>query len=102
MSVQSLPEGIAGAQADGVLAKLGLTPTRAALITAAVLVYLVGIPILLGGQPYWLGVLTNASMLSFISLGVWVMFAIGRVDIAQGAFAMIGGYTTAILSTRYG
>ena len=41
-------------------------------------------------------------MLSFISLGVWVTFAIGRINIAQGAFALIGGYTTAILSTRYG
>jgi branched-chain amino acid transport system permease protein len=47
-------------------------------------------------------VLTNASALAFISLGVWVTFSIGRINIAQGAFAMIGGYTTAILSTRYG
>ena len=59
-------------------------------------------PVLLGGHPYWLNVLTNASVLSLASLGVWVTFAIGRVNIAQGAFAMIGGYTTAILSTRYG
>jgi len=36
------------------------------------------------------------------SLGVWVMFAIGRVDIAQGAFAMLGGYATAILMARGG
>jgi len=66
------------------------------------LAYLVGVPLLLADQPYWLNVLTNASMLSFASLGVWVTFAIGRINIAQGAFAMIGGYTTAILATRYG
>ena len=60
------------------------------------------VPLLLGDRPYWLNVLTNASVLSFASLGVWVTFSIGRVNIAQGAFAMIGGYTTAILSTRYG
>lgn len=102
MSVQSLPKSAVGAEPDGVLAKLGLSPAGAGLALLLALLYLVGIPILLSHQPYWLGVLTNASMLSFISLGVWVMFAIGRVNIAQGAFAMIGGYTTAILSTRYG
>jgi branched-chain amino acid transport system permease protein len=64
--------------------------------------YLFVIPILLSPLPYWLNVLTNASILSLAGLGVWVTFSIGRINIAQGAFAMIGGYTTAILSTRYG
>jgi branched-chain amino acid transport system permease protein len=41
-------------------------------------------------------------LLSFISLGVWLTFAIGRINISQGAYALIGGYATAILSTRYG
>jgi branched-chain amino acid transport system permease protein len=62
----------------------------------------VAVPLVLRDQPYFLNVLTNASALAFISLGVWVTFSIGRINIAQGAFAMIGGYTTAILSTRYG
>jgi branched-chain amino acid transport system permease protein len=73
----------------------------AAAAVAAVL-YVVGVPLLLAGYPYWLSVLTNASILSLASLGVWLTFAIGRINIAQGAFAMIGGYSTAILSTRYG
>jgi branched-chain amino acid transport system permease protein len=46
--------------------------------------------------------MATASVLGFISLGVWVTFSIGRINIGQGAFALIGGYTTAILSTRYG
>ncbi len=83
-------------------ARLGLTPARAAWIALLVLVALVAIPVALSNQPYFLNVLTNASALAFISLGVWVTFSIGRINIAQGAFAMIGGYTTAILSTRYG
>jgi len=81
---------------------LNLTPGRLALIALLVLVYLAGLPLALHDRPYFLNVLTNASMLGFASLGVWVTFAIGRINIAQGAFAMIGGYTTAILSTRYG
>jgi branched-chain amino acid transport system permease protein len=81
---------------------LGASATRLGLAVVAALAYLVGVPLLLADQPYWLNVLTNASMLSFASLGVWVTFAIGRINIAQGAFCMIGGYTTAILATRYG
>lgn len=64
--------------------------------------FLIGIPWALAAQPYWLGVVTNVCVLGLGSLGVWVMFAIGRVDIAQGAFAMLGGYATAILMARGG
>ena len=83
-------------------APFSTSAARLGLAGLAGLAYLVGVPLLLADQPYWLNVLTNASMLSFASLGVWVTFAIGRINIAQGAFAMIGGYTTAILATRYG
>ena len=81
---------------------LGLGLARLGLVAVVAVAYVVLVPVLLGDHPYWLNVLTNASVLSFASLGVWVTFSIGRVNIAQGAFAMIGGYTTAILSTRYG
>ena len=63
---------------------------------------LVVVPVVLGRSPYYITVLTNAAVLAFISLGVWVTFSIGRMNLAQGAFAMVGGYITAILSTRYG
>jgi branched-chain amino acid transport system permease protein len=66
------------------------------------LIYLVAVPYWFADAGYILGVLINASVLSFISLGVWVTFSIGRINISQGAFALIGGYTTAILSARYG
>jgi len=59
------------------------------------------VPLLLAGQGYWLTVLTTAALLAFGSLGVWLTFSIGRINIAQGAFALIGGYVVAILGTRY-
>ena len=62
---------------------------------------LVGVPLALAGNGYWLTVLTTAALLAFGSLGVWLTFSIGRINIAQGAFALIGGYVVAILSTRY-
>jgi branched-chain amino acid transport system permease protein len=99
MVTGSLPQAEMPAVRQGLR---GVPPARLAIVAAAALVYVAGVPLLLSGHPYWLNVLTNASVLSLISLGVWVTFSIGRINIAQGAFAMIGGYTTAILSTRYG
>jgi branched-chain amino acid transport system permease protein len=63
---------------------------------------LVLVPVGLSGQRYWLTVLSNAALLSLGAMGVWLTFAIGRINIAQGAFALIGGYVTAILATRVG
>ena len=42
------------------------------------------------------------AILYLVSLGVWLTFAIGRINIGQAAFALIGGYATAILATRFG
>ncbi|MFO1349764.1 MAG: branched-chain amino acid ABC transporter permease [Gammaproteobacteria bacterium] len=64
--------------------------------------YLVGIPYFFADSPYHLGVATTASTLGLISLGVWLTFHIGRINIGQGAFALIGGYVLAILSARLG
>jgi branched-chain amino acid transport system permease protein len=77
---------------------------KAGLLTVVILaVFLfLAIPLTLSGQAYWLNVVTNATLLSFASLGVWITFAIGRVNIGQGAFALLGGYTAAIMSTNHG
>ncbi len=71
-------------------------------IIAGLLIVLVVIPILFRGSGYWMTVFINAAILGFISLGVWLTFSIGRINISQGGFALIGGYVTAVLSTRYG
>jgi len=46
--------------------------------------------------------LTSVALLSIASAGVWLMFYIGRINIGQGAFALIGAYVSAILVTRAG
>ena len=68
----------------------------------AVFLYLVVIPLVFQSHNYIIGIVSTISILALISLGVWITFSIGRINIGQGAFALIGGYTTAILSTRYG
>ncbi|MFQ5773039.1 MAG: branched-chain amino acid ABC transporter permease [Kiloniellaceae bacterium] len=75
---------------------------RIAAAALAAVAYLVVVPALLADKPYLLGVLTTASALSLISMGVWLTFMIGRINIGQGAFALVGGYTTAILTTKAG
>ncbi|MDR7481824.1 MAG: branched-chain amino acid ABC transporter permease [Armatimonadota bacterium] len=76
---------------------------RPALLTAlAAALYLGIVPYAIHRAPYYLTVLTTASLLAFVSLGVWLTFTIGRINIAQGAFALLGGYVTAILTTRAG
>jgi branched-chain amino acid transport system permease protein len=80
----------------------GLTSGRKLRFALFALIMFVAVPIVFGRSPYFITVLTNAAILSFISLGVWVTFSIGRMNLAQGAFAMVGGYASAILATRYG
>ena len=42
------------------------------------------------------------ALLSIASAGVWLTFYIGRINIGQGAYALIGGYVSAILVVTYG
>ena len=46
--------------------------------------------------------LTSVALLSIASAGVWLTFYIGRINIGQGAFALAGGYVSAILVTKVG
>ncbi|MCB9945322.1 MAG: branched-chain amino acid ABC transporter permease [Geminicoccaceae bacterium] len=46
--------------------------------------------------------LTSVALLSIASAGVWLTFYIGRINIGQGAYALVGGYVSAILITDYG
>ncbi|RWG43655.1 MAG: branched-chain amino acid ABC transporter permease, partial [Mesorhizobium sp.] len=41
--------------------------------------------------------LTSVALLSIASAGVWLTFYIGRINIGQGAYALMGGYVSAIL-----
>ena len=77
-------------------------PLRIGGLALLGIVYLVLIPSYFGASPYVLRVISTAAVLSVISLGVWLTFAIGRINLGQAAFALIGGYATAILSTRFG
>ena len=46
--------------------------------------------------------LTSVALLAIASGGVWLTFYIGRINIGQGAYALVGGYVSAVLVTTYG
>lgn len=46
--------------------------------------------------------LTSAALLAIGSAGVWLTFYIGRINIGQGAYALMGGYVSAVLMTQAG
>ncbi|MEZ0167586.1 branched-chain amino acid ABC transporter permease [Microvirga sp. TS319] len=46
--------------------------------------------------------LTSVALLAIASGGVWLTFYIGRINIGQAAYALLGGYVSAILIVRYG
>jgi len=44
--------------------------------------------------------LTAVALLSIASAGVWLTFYIGRINIGQGAYSLVGGYVSALLVTQ--
>ncbi|MGH6808302.1 MAG: branched-chain amino acid ABC transporter permease [Ensifer adhaerens] len=76
------------------------------IVSAAVflLALLVAVPLLISatGRSDLYYTLTSVALLSIISAGVWITFYIGRINIGQGAYALMGGYVSAILVTSYG
>lgn len=46
--------------------------------------------------------LTSVALLAIGAAGVWLTFYIGRINIGQGAYALTGGYVSAVLITQAG
>ena len=64
----------------------------------------VGVPMIIGATGRWdfYFTLTSVALLAIASAGVWLTFYIGRINIGQGAFSLIGAYVSAILVVKAG
>ena len=62
----------------------------------------IGVPFTIGVTGRWdfYFTLTSVALLAIASAGVWLTFYIGRINIGQGAFALIGAYVSAILVVK--
>jgi branched-chain amino acid transport system permease protein len=82
-----------------------MTPAaRIAAAAAFVIIVLIAMPVAIAfshrADLYY--TLSSVALLSIASAGVWLTFYIGRINIGQGAYALIGGYVSAVLVTAYG
>ena len=71
---------------------------------ALLLAVFVLVPLFIGatGRVDFYYTLTSVALLAVGAAGVWLTFYIGRINIGQGAYALVGGYVSAILVTQYG
>jgi len=77
--------------------------TIASLAAFALAVYaVVPLAIAASGRLDFYYTLTSVALLSIASAGVWLTFYIGRINIGQGAYALMGGYASALLVTQLG
>lgn len=62
----------------------------------------IGVPLIIGATGRWdfYFTLTSVALLAIASAGVWLTFYIGRINIGQGAFALIGAYVSALLVVK--
>jgi branched-chain amino acid transport system permease protein len=79
-------------------------PVRLFLYAAFLAAIFIAIPafIAASGRSDLYYTLTSVALLSIASAGVWLTFYIGRINIGQGAYALMGGYVSAILVVKYG
>ncbi|MDP3264749.1 MAG: branched-chain amino acid ABC transporter permease [Tabrizicola sp.] len=73
-------------------------------VAAFLLAVFVLVPILIAASGRWdlYYTLTSVALLAIGSAGVWLTFYIGRINIGQGAYALMGGYVSAVLMTQAG
>ena len=81
-----------------------MTTTKLLGLGAFLLVVFVLVPVMISATGRWdfYYTLTSVALLSIGAAGVWLTFYIGRINIGQGAYALTGGYVSAVLVTQYG
>ncbi|MBV9532322.1 MAG: branched-chain amino acid ABC transporter permease [Bradyrhizobium sp.] len=79
-------------------------PLHLAALAVFLLVVFLAVPLAIqaAGRTDFYYTLSSVALLAIASSGVWLMFNIGRINIGQGAFALMGGYVSAILVTSAG
>ena len=78
--------------------------TRIAAVVAFLAIVFIAVPVAISasGRFDLYYTLTSVALLSIASAGVWLTFYIGRINIGQGAYALTGGYVSAILVMNHG
>ncbi|MFC3321395.1 branched-chain amino acid ABC transporter permease [Mesorhizobium cantuariense] len=77
---------------------------KIASVAAFLAIVFIAVPVLIAtsGRTDLFYTFTSVALLSIASAGVWLTFYIGRINIGQGAYALMGGYVSAILVVTHG
>src|SRR5271166_6913102 len=77
---------------------------RAAAVAVFLFVVFFALPLAIAetGRTDLYYTLSSVALLAIASGGVWLTFYIGRINIGQGAYALAGGYVSAVLVSTYG
>jgi branched-chain amino acid transport system permease protein len=77
---------------------------KIASVAAFLAIVFVAVPVLIStsGRTDLFYTFTSVALLSIASAGVWLTFYMGRINIGQGAYALMGGYVSAILVVTHG
>ena len=77
---------------------------KIASVAVFLAIVFIAVPVLIAasGRTDLYYTLTSVALLSIASAGVWLTFYIGRINIGQGAYALMGGYVSAILVVNHG
>ncbi len=83
---------------------MGFSARQLAGVGVFLFAVFIGVPLVIGATGRWdfYFTLTSVALLAIASAGVWLTFYIGRINIGQGAFALIGAYVSAILVVKAG
>jgi branched-chain amino acid transport system permease protein len=85
---------------------MALYPLPLAKITAwgtIALLVLLPVPLALANNEHLMSIATTIALAAIGAIGLNILVGYtGQISIGQGAFMMVGGYTAAILSSRYG
>ena len=83
---------------------MGFSAKQLAGVGIFLFIVFIGVPLIINATGRWdfYYTLTSVALLAIASAGVWLTFYIGRINIGQGAFALIGAYVSAILVAKLG
>jgi branched-chain amino acid transport system permease protein len=91
-------------QSTPIVKRSAMSMNRVLGVGAFLLAVFVAVPLVINLTGRWdfYYTLTSVALLSVAAAGVWLTFYIGRINIGQGAYALTGGYVSAVLMTQYG
>lgn len=91
-------------QSTAIVKGSAMSMNRVLGVGAFLLAVFVAVPLVINLTGRWdfYYTLTSVALLSVAAAGVWLTFYIGRINIGQGAYALTGGYVSAVLMTQYG